>query len=239
MTNKSKADSVHHDMVAAHEKIKFIYPRLQQRKFEQRATKRHRRALNRGCQPMGFLDRILRAYEVIASKLKIRVINRLLENLAIHPEKGGSERFGLAHHLTDRALKQTRLDRALDSHKIAQLPPRTEATRFLRKPYIQLSARQRKCPVIEFHRIPSNPQGLPIKPPSLCQPLAQTLRPYIGPVLFDVVQTRRAVRFAVHHPPAGWNIGESRPQAVLLLVIYQDKKAAIVVVKRVDAHLFS
>jgi hypothetical protein len=40
-------------------------------------------------------------------------------------------------------------------------------------------------------------------------------------------------------PAAGGNIGESRPQAVLLLVIDQDEKAAIVVVKRVDAHLFS
>src|ERR1700757_447457 len=160
MTNKSKADSVHHDMVAAHEKIKFIYPRLQQRKFEQRATKRHRRALNRGCQPMGFLDRIRRAYEVIASKLNIRVINRLLENLAIHLEKGGSEWFGLAHHLTDRALKQTRLNRALESHKIAQLPPRTEAIRFLRKPDIQLSPRQRKGPVMELHQDSSTRTGL-------------------------------------------------------------------------------
>src|SRR6202048_2360328 len=93
---------------------------------------------------MDLLDRILRAYEVIASKLNIRVINRLLENLAIHLEKGGSKWFGLAHHLTDRALKQPRVDRALDSQKIAQLPPRIEATRFLRKPYIQLSPHQRK-----------------------------------------------------------------------------------------------
>ena len=93
---------------------------------------------------MDLLDRILRAYEVIASKLNIRVINRLLENLAIHLEKGGSKWFGLAHHLTDRALKQPRVDRALDSQKIAQLPPRIEATGLLRKPDIQLPAHQRK-----------------------------------------------------------------------------------------------
>ena len=103
---------------------------------------------------MRFLDRILRGYEVIASKLNIRVINRLLENLAIHLVKGGSKWFGLVHHLTDRPLKQTRLYRALDSPKHAQLPLRTEATRFLRKPYIQLSPRQRKCPVIKFHPMP-------------------------------------------------------------------------------------
>src|SRR5262249_30007017 len=81
-----------------------------------------------------------------------------------------------------------------------------------------------------------NPQELRIRSPARCQPLAQTLRPYIGPVLFDVVQTRRAVRFAVHHPPAGRNIGERRPQAVLLLVVDQHEKAAIVIVKRIDAH---
>src|ERR1700740_2149906 len=71
------------------------------------------------------------------------------------------------------------------------------------------------------------------------QPLAQTPRPNIGPVLFDVVQTRSPVGFAVNPPPAGWNIGEDRPQAVLLLVVDQDEKAAIVVVKRIDAHQFS
>jgi hypothetical protein len=59
-----------------------------------------------------------------------------LENLTVHFEKGSSKWFGLTHHLTDRALKQARLYRALDFQKIAQLPPRTEATRFLRKPYV-------------------------------------------------------------------------------------------------------
>jgi hypothetical protein len=73
---------------------------------------------------------------VSPSKLNIRVINRLLENLAIHLEKGGSKWFGLAHHLTDRRLKQTNVDWARDSQKHAQLPLRTEAARFLRKPYI-------------------------------------------------------------------------------------------------------
>jgi hypothetical protein len=54
-------------------------------------------------------------------------------------------------------------------------------------------------------------------------------------VLFDVVQTCGAVRFAVNHSPAGWNVGEDRPQAVLLLVVDQDEKAAIVVVERIGA----
>src|ERR1700687_1352644 len=82
----------------------------------------------------------------------------------------------------------------------------------------------------------ASPHGLHIRSPPLCQPLAQALRPNIGPVLFDVVQTRSAVRFAVDHPPAGWNVGKGRPQAVLLLVVDQDEKAAIVVVEGIDAH---
>jgi len=49
---------------------------------------------------------------------------------------------------------------------------------------------------------------LHLRTAALCQPLAQTLGPYIGPVLFDVVQTRSAVRFAVNYPPAGWNVGD-------------------------------
>src|ERR1700722_13024574 len=92
---------------------------------------------------------------------------------------------------------------------------------------------------VRGHQAPSdslNPHGLRINSPARCQPLAQSLRPYIRPVLFDVVQTVSAVRFAVHHPPAGRNIGEGRPQAVLLLVVDQDEKAAIVVVEGIDAH---
>jgi hypothetical protein len=57
-----------------------------------------------------------------------------LENLAIRLEKGSSQWFGLTHHMTDRPLKHTGLNRTLDSHKPAQLPLRTEATRLLRKP---------------------------------------------------------------------------------------------------------
>ncbi|OBF91034.1 hypothetical protein A5791_15725 [Mycobacterium sp. 852002-51163_SCH5372311] len=83
---------------------------------------------------MGFLDRILRARQVMASKLNFRVINRFLENVAVHFEKGNSKRFGFAHHLNDRALKQTRIYPALDSKKLAHLPPRSKAICFLRKP---------------------------------------------------------------------------------------------------------
>src|ERR1700733_2729489 len=80
------------------------------------------------------------------------------------------------------------------------------------------------------------PGGLLIKTPTRCQPIAQTLRPDIRPVLLDVVQTRRPVGFAVNHPPSSGNIGERRPQAVLLLVVDQHKKTAIIVVKRIGAH---
>src|SRR6476660_8661345 len=99
------------------------------------------------------------------------------------------------------------------------------------------------CPRVSGIARVSSPIRVPQSSRFACQPplqpLAQTPRPYIGPVLFDVVQTRSAVRFAVSHPPTGWNIGEGRPQAVLLLVVAQDKKAAIVVVERIDAHRLS
>ena len=55
-------------------------------------------------------------------------------------------------------------------------------------------------------------------------------------MLFDVLQARGTVGFPVYHPPASWNIGEGRPQAVLLLVVHQDEKAAIFVVEGIDAH---
>jgi hypothetical protein len=93
--------------------------------------------------------------------------------------------------------------------------------------------------VIELHAAPPIHTGQISRLRGPCQSVAQTLRPYIGPVLFDVVQTRGAVRFAVNHPPACWNIGEGRPQTVLLLVVDQDEKAAIFVVERIDAHRFS
>src|SRR5271156_4509947 len=71
------------------------------------------------------------------------------------------------------------------------------------------------------------PSGLLIKSPALYQPLAQTLWPYIGPALFDVAQTRSAVRFAINRASAGSNVGEGRPQAALLLVVNQHERAAI------------
>src|SRR5262249_48315836 len=83
------------------------------------------------------------------------------------------------------------------------------------------------------------PDGSLIKTPPCGQPFAETLRPYIGPVLLDVVQTSSAVRLAVYHPPPRGNIGERRPEAVLLLVVDQNEKTAIFVVERIDAHQFS
>jgi hypothetical protein len=64
--------------------------------------------------------------------------------------------------LTDRALKQTRLERALESHTTAQLPPRTEAIRFLRKPYRQLSPRERKCLAIKFRQLCARERKCPV-----------------------------------------------------------------------------
>ena len=54
--------------------------------------------------------------------------------------------------------------------------------------------------------------------------------------MLDVVTTRSAVSFAVNHPLAGWNIGERRPPAVLLLVVDRDEETAIVIVEQIAAH---
>ena len=79
---------------------------------------------------------MVRAAQVIEGKLNIRVIDRPLENLAIHLEESGPDWFGLSQRSADRPLKGITFYRALDSHEEAKLPLRTEATRFLRKPYV-------------------------------------------------------------------------------------------------------
>src|SRR5215475_2992471 len=85
----------------------------------------------------------------------------------------------------------------------------------------------------------ASPDGLPISDRSLSQPVAQTLRPDVGPVLLDVFQTRGPCGFAVHHSPTGGDVSERRPQAVLFFVVDQDEEATVVVVERVVAHSFS
>src|ERR1700733_9489143 len=68
--------------------------------------------------------------------------------------------------------------------------------------------------------------------------LTQAFRPHVGPVLVDIVQARRPGRFPVHHAPAGWNVREGRPQAVLLLVVDQHEEGTVVVIEGVGAHGF-
>jgi hypothetical protein len=50
-------------------------------------------------------------------ELDIWVVDRPLEQLAVHLEKGGPDRFGLSHHSADRPLKGITLYGALDSHE--------------------------------------------------------------------------------------------------------------------------
>ena len=149
---------------------------------------------------MHLLNRILRANEVIASKINIQVINRLLENVAIHLVKGSSQRFGLAHHLTDRRLQQTRFDRAVDSHKLAQLPLRAEATRSSPSHISSCTRVSAKCAVIKLHPMPPTKPGLPNQPRSPASLCYKLFRPYISPVLFDVVQTRALARLLAGTP---------------------------------------
>jgi hypothetical protein len=66
---------------------------------------------------LGFLHGIARAAQFIQGQLDIRVIDRPLENLAIHPEERRPGWFGLSHHSADRPLKAITFYRALDSHE--------------------------------------------------------------------------------------------------------------------------
>ncbi len=66
---------------------------------------------------MGFLHGMARGAQVIKGQLDIRIIDRPLENLAIHPEAGGPGWFGLSHHSADRPLKSITVYRALDFHE--------------------------------------------------------------------------------------------------------------------------
>ena len=79
---------------------------------------------------------MLRAGQVIEVQLEIRVIDRPLENLAIHRKAGGPDWFGLSYHSANRPLKGIAFYRAPDSHEKANLPLRTGVTRFLGKPYV-------------------------------------------------------------------------------------------------------
>src|SRR5262249_7236119 len=94
-----------------------------------------------------------RAADVVELHLDIRVIYRPLENLAIRLEDGRPGGFGLPYNVADGLLKQTTPYRAVESHQHAQLPLRAGVTRFLRKPNVKLSPRQRKCPAIKFHSV--------------------------------------------------------------------------------------
>ena len=55
-------------------------------------------------------------------------------------------------------------------------------------------------------------------------------------MLFYIVQALSARRLTVNHTPARRNIGESWPQAVLFLVVDQDKEAAAVIIEWIIPH---
>src|SRR5262249_25208366 len=74
---------------------------------------------------------------------------------------------------------------------------------------------------------------------ALRKSFAQALRPDVGPVLSAAARPRARCRPAVSHPPSRRDVGEGRPEAVLLLVVDQDEEVAVVVVERIGAHSFS
>ena len=135
--------------------IEFVGPRPEQRKFEQRAGQRHRRALDRRRYRIGFLHGIgcepVRSWK---ASFDVRVVDRpsgkpgrplrRMRPWLVRPPRITRR---IAHSSGPRCTGPSIL------HEKAELPLRTEATRLLRKPDVQLSARQRKCLVVQLHRI--------------------------------------------------------------------------------------
>src|SRR5438552_972633 len=69
--------------------------------------------------------------------------------------------------------------------------------------------------------------------------VTQALRPHVGPVLLDVFDAGSPAVLAEPPPPSGGDLGESRPQGVLLLVVDQNEEAAVLVVEGIGAHFTS
>ncbi|BBZ01766.1 hypothetical protein MCHIJ_12030 [Mycolicibacterium chitae] len=99
------------------------------------------------------LYRILGIADVVEGEFDIRVIERPLEHLTVDLEEGRPRRFGFLQGLAYRFLEQAVVDGTVDPAQEAQLPFRTGQAAFLRKPDVQLSSRQRKCPGVRFHYV--------------------------------------------------------------------------------------
>ncbi|CAM3413292.1 hypothetical protein MYCO108962_19260 [Mycobacterium colombiense] len=164
MADQPHAGAVDHDVMAAREEEEFVSPGLEEDELEQRPGERHGRALNGQRSATGFLLGIGRIAQVEERQLDVWVLDRPLDDLAVDLEEGDPGRFRLVHGLPDRPLQGVALDHAVDPHEQAELPLGVGVARFLRKPYVQLSARQRKCLALKLHPTPQQ-QGVPFNPP--------------------------------------------------------------------------
>ncbi|MBI2694749.1 MAG: hypothetical protein HYX30_11035 [Mycobacterium nebraskense] len=88
------------------------------------------------------------------NEFNFRIVNRPLENLAVLFKERGPDRLSLPQRSADRPLEGLSLQPTLDFREEAKLPLRSEATRLLREPYVQLPGRQGKRPAIKFHPTP-------------------------------------------------------------------------------------
>jgi hypothetical protein len=64
-----------------------------------------------------FLHGLRRVAQVIEGQVDILVIERSLEDLAVHLEEGGPDWFGLLQHATDRPLEGITFYPARNSHE--------------------------------------------------------------------------------------------------------------------------
>ena len=148
------AGSVRDYVVHAREEEEILRPRLKQGEFEQRASEWHRRALNGMRDLLDFIHGMVRVTQVMEGQVDFGVVDWFLEHLTVDFDAADPERFGLPHHTADGPLEGITIYRPLDSDEKADLPLCARMTRFIREPYVELSARQRKRAVVKFHPAP-------------------------------------------------------------------------------------
>jgi hypothetical protein len=138
----------------AGEEVELIRRRLEQRESEQGTRERHGRPLDRQCDPMDLAEGIARPGQVMDFKGNTGIVDRCLENLAVGLKTADPDRLGLFHNTSDRPLERVTVDCAGNFYEQSDLPFCAGMTCFMRKPYVELAARQRQCAVNRFHSVP-------------------------------------------------------------------------------------
>lgn len=129
--------------MAQAEQVELLVACLEQRELHQPTGERQRRVLDlRGHLP-GLRLRIVGVPDVVQRYFQFRVVERLLEDLAVGFEEGGTRRLGLLQGLPDGLLQESMIDDTVDLAQEAELPLGAGQSALVREPDVQLPARQR------------------------------------------------------------------------------------------------